>query len=1325
MESSKLPFSLSHPLEQYRLQRADGVYSKAMNYALDFFEISAQYLSIVMVGMVRASATETMPAGAVAVINKIDTKRPLSFGDWANDILPKAVAAARECLPDEPLTVAMTAVAGPKRNLWLGSKREKSLVQIRNEYKGHGTTLAESIYEEVVGMIEERVEELAAAIVVLEQYPERPDKSHFYIGTVAHGEVDVYPLIHHNEKGQPYVFQSLKDEEVSFISSDEHAVTRITDAFNAELDRWAQAIVPSFDISKEQNWAELRQVMADYSQEYLHHMYSEKKYNQELFVERDQLSAIFRSFRESDDRLLPLLGEAGQGKTTQLCHWTEQLMQSDDAVVTFASSEFAEGRLEQRLRELFGLSYKKDIHRFLASLNDKAVQAGRQVCFLFDAINEVLAYPGAEGSSPLALYRDIYAHFGKHELTAFRVLFTCRNYTWQNELRPEQKQQDMTLFSRLGEEATVRSFTDEEISRAYTIYQDLYQMQTLYEQIERKNIIRIKNPLILKIVCTNYLGHNLPEDNSRYTSLALFDKMIDDISHSYAGGKQTAILRELTAVILRSYEAGVAQDSILLEDLRQARFAEEAPLYKTANLVYNDKGTTIAFEELLNKPERPILRLIKDEKIQFIYERFLEYMLARAYFERERARVAEGTPIPAEVYVETMQHAAVNEVFMSTLRNVLIMDYMHTSDPQTIIRLASEYSDNFSIVTLIADVLNSLVTENYEAQLFPLLQVLLTYTEADRRDTIDEYNRIWKIIEKNKADDETIARYKELSALITPMMNRKRLATGTLVNGVFMTDYHNEQLYSYDPYALLDLVMEDTITEIRDNACLLIYYASHKTHTAGYTPLRENITRQIVKRMYGYINRSPLITLVNGKRRKRIVTYLETGTRINILMIIDRVLAGDAQQDGDNGIQISTIFDDITSVAKHLTANFTLFRVLLPFVQLIMRRQVLFQSDYVNNVIEYQTFWEDNVIPQEGGADRWGRNDLAAIAPFAYLYSKRGQADAPTNAQWQEWIPKILSAYQTGDSLSYFAMERLLIIAGMADYENVAPIVRALRGGSNRDTEWFDYSQMSFIYVLYQLGLKMPELPQEVEEMLSEWCVDWTLRCRGWFRGRNSYKANQMQLYKRNVMTWYAMVYCVRHGDNRDPEQQSVPYFRQLIDRAIATRDKELLVHLLNNISELVTDSGYIYTSLDLLESVMRQIPSQQVLDELETNVNLRYPDTKESIITLIGKTLGTAKNYFPQQVNAFLTKDIINLTFPGIDKYKDDILGYNPGGERLSDLFTHKFGNALIYTLIHEQAIDDVVVGALQAAGRTNGSYQWFEEVVKIVFNKMFNLRL
>ena len=1169
-------------------------------------------------------------------------------------------------------------------------------MQIRNEYKGHGTTLAESIYEEVVGQIEARVEELADAVAVLAQYKENPEDNFFWLTAPDGRQVDLFPLIHRSKKGYVYVFQTLKEEEISFISSDEHAVTVITDALNINFDAWMQGIVPAFDIAKDLNWSELRQCMANYSQDYLDHMYAEKKYNRELFVERDNLASIFLSFGASNDRLLPLLGEAGQGKTTQLCHWTEQLISSEDAVITFASSEFAEQTLEQGLRTLFELSRKKDVHQFLQLTSDKAVQAGQKVFILFDAINEVLTYPTMEpgDTGPLSLYKDIYALFGKHELAGFRIIFTCRNYTWQNELRPQQKQQDMSLFSKLGEEATVRSFTDSELTRAYAIYQDLYQMDTRYEDIARKKIIRIKNPLILKIVCTNYLGYSLPENNAEYTSIALFGKMMNDINHSYAGNKQVEILREIAATMLSSYESGVAQDSITLEWL-------------------GDKADTIAFKELLNKPERPILRLVKGEKVQFIYERFLEYMLAMTYYRRETQRLATDEPIAANVFVETLAKANVNEVFISTLRNVLIMDYMRTSNPQTIIRLASDYSDNFTIVTLVTDILNTLVTENYEALVFSLLREMLTFTEDDLRETITQYNSVNKIIEKNKADNETIAQFKTLSASLAPLMNRKRMAAGTLINGVFMTDYHNESLYDQDPFELLDIVMDDAITEIKDNVCLMIYYASNKTHTLSYTPLKENITRQIVAHMYDFIHRTPLVGLVDGKRRKRVMTFLETGTRINILLIIDRVLAGDDKSAKTGDYEVSDIFDDITSVAKHLTANFTLFRIVLPFVQLVMRRQVLFQSDYVNNVIEYQTYWETHAI------------DLAAIAPFAYLYSKQGQPDAPTAEQWKQWIPKVLEAYNSGDSLSYFALERILIIAGVADYQNVQPIVQALRAGCNRDTEWFDYSQMSFIYVLYQLGLKMAELPKEVEDMLTEWCVDWTLRCRGWFKGRNSYKANSMQLYKRNVMTWYAMVYCVRYGDNRDPEGKSVPAFRQLINQAIETRDKELLVHLLNNISELVADSGYIYTSLDLLLSVMEQIPDKKTLDEFDANANLRYPDTKESVITLIGKILGTAKNYFPQQVNAFLTKDIIHLTFPGIGDYKDDILGYNPGGERLSDLFTHKFGNALIYTLIHEEAIDDVVVQALQATEKANDSFQWFELVVKIVFNKMFNLHL
>ena len=70
--ADKLPVSLAHPLEQYRSQLANGVYSKAMNYALDFFEVSAQYVSNVLLGMVR-EVEKTPHPEAVFVINMIDT----------------------------------------------------------------------------------------------------------------------------------------------------------------------------------------------------------------------------------------------------------------------------------------------------------------------------------------------------------------------------------------------------------------------------------------------------------------------------------------------------------------------------------------------------------------------------------------------------------------------------------------------------------------------------------------------------------------------------------------------------------------------------------------------------------------------------------------------------------------------------------------------------------------------------------------------------------------------------------------------------------------------------------------------------------------------------------------------------------------------------------------------------------------------------------------------------------------------------------------------------------------------------------------------------
>ena len=85
------------------------------------------------------------------------------MGDWCNDILPPLVRELACVLPEHPLSASLPKVVGKKRNIFLGSKAEKSIVQVRNEYKGHSTTLSESIYAEVAQMLLPRAEEWISA----------------------------------------------------------------------------------------------------------------------------------------------------------------------------------------------------------------------------------------------------------------------------------------------------------------------------------------------------------------------------------------------------------------------------------------------------------------------------------------------------------------------------------------------------------------------------------------------------------------------------------------------------------------------------------------------------------------------------------------------------------------------------------------------------------------------------------------------------------------------------------------------------------------------------------------------------------------------------------------------------------------------------------------------------------------------------------------------------------------------------------------------------------------------------------------------------------
>lgn len=1337
----QLPYSLSTPVEKTFRCIEEQQYGKAMNLMLDFFEITIPYTSFLFLRLLQPERqTPQVQKVLEAYVNRIDLKRPLSLGDWLNDLFNPLLQTAFQYLPANVLAQSFQQHLFDKRkNILLGDKRTPSIVQIRNEYRGHSTTLSEQIYRDVVAQLEPRLLRFLSALHPLTDCTFDIQTGRYAIHSNDDAwHIDLYPLVFTNQNDYRYIFHTLKDEQAGFLSSNENAVTLITDELNDAIDQDLQQIVPSFDIAKDLNWKEVKLFMQRESGRFLDRIYAEKKYNRELFVEREKLTATLHRFWDSPATLFPLMGEAGQGKTNQLCYWTEQLIAADEPVVIFNSALFADNTLDNLLKQIFEYNYRKDIFRLLDAIHQKAVANNQQVYFFFDAINECLKYAEAASDldGPLALYQAITHLFCQERYTHFKVLATCRFYTWKNLILPHIDTNNKFLYYSEEEDTAVRGFDREETERAYRIYQQLYQMHTSYEQLDRRVTLRLKDPLILKFASANFLGSQLPTAPERYTSLALFEQMMDCIGNSYAGNYQRKILEQMADYILDSYLNGQPIDGISVEELRMAFQDNGAALSPLANLIYKKDGISIAYAELLNKADRPILKEVRraDRQgertyIQFVYERFLEYVMGDALVRKGHRSQEPGRPLPATFFADILQKVRPNVVLMGALRNALIQDGVHCQDFSSIQDLEAQWSEDYTVLSLVTETMDTMIRENYENELFLLLDQLLDAGGNDS-EYINAFNEVVRKIQTNEADGTVIAEHKRLSALLTPTIRQKKLASVSIVNGLLLTDYFNEQLYEHDTFQLLWKVMRDPIYDIRNDVCMYTYYLSYKKHTLDYTPLEHNLTVQIIKEMYGNIKKKGLLRNFLGKKaRTQAMMYVETASRLCVLMLLDhtRIQEPRSQQ------IVSDMLEELRSIFRYLTGNFYLVRLFMPIFQIAMKRQITFQSDYVNNAVEYSTFWEKETfrgIEYQGRS--WQPADVNELMSFAYHYQRFGYKNPSEECRSEEerfrrLHPQILSAYRSGDSFSYFVLERMLVIMGSSRWENIAPIAEAFFSDDFRQTPWFDYGQMSMLYILYQVACYSPEMVPQLQEIYAKEAVDWTCRNKGLFKGRKSDRANTVGLYKRNVMCWYANVYCAHSGDNvpQEGDERAVPIFYDLIDKAIQDNDKELLFHLIENISELITDMGYIHTALQLLKHILVQYDTQEKVDRLNGVVLQRGGIYQYDLVKLVGNVFSTAKNYYAEEIDAFIKKEIVGLSFPGVGVYREEILNYHPSGETLSDLLTHRFGNFLMWALINIPAADDFATEAIAASTKTSDSFSWYEQGVRIFVKHFFGVKI
>jgi hypothetical protein len=144
-----------------------------------------------------------------------------------------------------------------------------------------------------------------------------------------------------------------------------------------------------------------------------------------------------------------------------------------------------------------------------------------------------------------------------------------------------------------------------------------------------------------------------------------------------------------------------------------------------------------------------------------------------------------------------------------------------------------------------------------------------------------------------------------------------------------------------------------------------------------------------------------------------------------------------------------------------------------------------------------------------------------------------------------------------------------------------------------------------------------------------------------------------------------------------------------------------------------------------LLLHIIKAYDTKEKVDKLDAVVINRDGIYTQTLVSLIGNVLSTAKNYFAEDVDSFLKRDLVGLSFPGVSKYREQILSYNPSGESLSDLFTHKFGNFLMWSLLHEPAVERFSIEAIQSVKGTKNCFEWFDQVIRILMKHMFNKKV
>jgi hypothetical protein len=535
---------------------------------------------------------------------------------------------------------------------------------------------------------------------------------------------------------------------------------------------------------------------------------------------------------------------------------------------------------------------------------------------------------------------------------------------------------------------------------------------------------------------------------------------------------------------------------------------------------------------------------------------------------------------------------------------------------------------------------------------------------------------------------------------LKPVIQVRKIAV-QIIYEIFKSPVYEKNLFVgfNSPFDLLWMAMSDPLAKVRDNVSLYIYYISKYNIVIG---------KQILEHLSGKILNTKLLSLTKSSTRKEFQqSFLEPAGRFSLLMVIDALVERNEYQLSD---EVKHIWK---AIIKKLTLNHTLIKVVMPFLKFFMRRQAVVQVAYVNNGIEYQNFWEE--IPADGADDEWHRRNFTNLVPCL----------DPNKNGLEQYHQAINKGIDTGDAFSYFLIERVLVVQGWVDWERIKPFV-LYAVNKPEDTPYLDYMQMSMLYVLFHSIEKSEVVNEQAFDVFSNLTEEWSQRCKGLFYAHKNDQANKGLPYKQYPLNWYGAAYCKHYGDGgtRPGDPYPLPVFRNLIDTAFKRKDKELLYYCIENIATLVTDFGKPKSSIQLFDYVISLFKREREIMNFDTQICERE-EYRQELRPFLCSMIGTIKSYFPREVAYFIHHKLAHSQFPEMESFREDLMSYNQSHESIGDLLTHKFGNFIIWGLLHDKDVGKFFMDSFKQGGLVKDYVAWFDGVVRIAFNRLFGINV